>query len=263
MMMSRFLCPALLVAASFLVSFRPLATGPAPTAEVREVAVFSGVALATSATVLVRQGSPQQVTVEASAEDLGRLETLVNNGQLTIRVKKEVGWKSFWGNFPHLGKVTVRLTVPAIQRLAVSGSGVLKADEFQTGRLALAVSGSGRLATGPVQATTVRAGVSGSGHLEIAQLRADTLRAATAGSGSITVAGSCPRLSVGISGSGHIRAAGLATETCLARLSGSGGCQVQAARTVEARISGSGSVLVTGPARISSRTSGSGRVRRG
>lgn len=263
MMTPRLLFPALLLVSGFMASFRPMAAGPASTFEVREVDAFSRVALATSATVLVHQGNPQQITVEATPEDLGRLETLVANGQLVIRNRNKDDWKSLWKNLPRLGKVTVHITVPVIQRLAVSSSGALTADAFQTSTLALAVAGSGRLTTGPVQATTVRAAVAGSGHLVIAQLRADTLRAATTGSGSITVAGSCLRLSLGISGSGHIRAAGLATETCRARLSGSGGCQVQAARSVEARISGSGSVLVTGTAQISSRTSGSGRVRRG
>ncbi|UOR06954.1 DUF2807 domain-containing protein [Hymenobacter aerilatus] len=57
----------------------------APPSETRDVAAFTYVAVATPVTVLVHQGSPQQVTVEAAAADMARLETMVDHDELRIR----------------------------------------------------------------------------------------------------------------------------------------------------------------------------------
>jgi hypothetical protein len=212
-----------------LSAFRPAAD----TRELREVAAFTSVQLSTSVTVIVRQGSPQRVEVEAAAADLPHLATTVVNGQLRISTEsgEKNGLKALWQDSRRLGPTTVYVTLPVVRGLAVSSSG------------------------------RVRAMLSSSGQLGIGQLRADTLEAGVSSSGSLTAAGTCAYSSVGISSSGTLNTAELTVETCQARVSGSGDCQVNVARTLEARISGSGSVLVSGHPQITSRVSGSGRVR--
>jgi hypothetical protein len=241
-----------------LSAFRPAAD----TRELREVAAFTSVQLSTSVTVIVRQGSPQRVEVEAAAADLPHLATTVVNGQLRISTEsgEKNGLKALWQDSRRLGPTTVYVTLPVVRGLAVSSSGRLRADTLRAQKLALAVSSSGQLQVGNVQAGRVRAMLS-SGQLGIGQLRADTLEAGVSSSGSLTAAGTCAYSSVGISSSGTLNTAELTVETCQARVSGSGDCQVNVARTLEARISGSGSVLVSGHPQITSRVSGSGRVR--
>jgi hypothetical protein len=242
-----------------LSAFRPAAD----TRELREMPAFTSVQLSTSVTVIVRQGSPQRVEVEAAATDLPHLATTVVNGQLRISTEsgEKNGLKALWQDSRRLGPTTVYVTLPVVRGLAVSSSGRLRADTLRSQKLALAVSSSGQLQVGDVQAGRVRAMLSSSGQLGIGQLRADTLEAGVSSSGSLTAAGTCAYSSVGISSSGTLNTAGLAVETCQARVSGSGDCQVNVARTLEARISGSGSVLVSGHPQITSRVSGSGRVR--
>jgi hypothetical protein len=248
-----------LVVVSALSAFRPATD----TRELREVPAFTSVRLSTSVTVIVRQGSPQRVVVEAAATDLSHLTTTVADGQLRISTEQgeKAGLKALWQDSRHLGPTTVYVTLPTVRGLAVSSSGHLRADTLRASSLALAVSSSGHLQVGEVQAGRVRAMLSSSGQLGIRQLRADTLLAGVSSSGNLTAAGTCAYSSVGISSSGTLNTAGLAVETCQARVSGSGDCQVNVARTLEARISGSGSVLVSGHPQITSRVSGSGRVR--
>jgi hypothetical protein len=231
----RFLFPALVLLAGLLSAFTPAPERLTAGREVREVATFTAISLANSATVVVTQGSPQKVEVEGAPEDLARLETTVNDGKLRIGLKQELKWTN-------LGKVTVYITVPEIKALTVSGSGALKAASVQASSLSLSVSGSGRL--------------------EVPQLQATELRSSISGSGIIVVAGTCPQHSASISGSGSIKAPDLRSESCQVSISGSGSCRLNATRTLDASLHGSGDVYVTGNPTINSKTAGSGRVRR-
>lgn len=246
---------------SALLAFQPTAD----TRETRELPAFTAVRLGTRATVLVRQGSPQRVLVEAAPEDLPKLRTEVINNQLRIYTEltsTQIGPLKFNPRTATLtGPVTVYVTLPTVRGLAVSSSGRLQADTLQAPNLALSVSSSGRLLLGQVQAGSVRAGLSSSGQLAISQLRADTLRATLSSSGTITAAGVCAYSALGVSSSGRLNTQALAVQDCRARISSSGSCQVNVARTLEAYLSGSGSVLVSGHPQITSHTSGSGRVR--
>lgn len=258
------LLPALVLGTT-VAAVPPPATADAPAAQdVRNVPAFTQVNLATSVAVEVQQGSPQRVVVEGAPDDLAQLQTTVADGQLTIGTKWGSDWKSFLKSHPGLGKMTVRITMPAINALSVSSSGSLRAPSVRTESLALGVSSSGSLEVAQVQAARVRAAVSSSGSIGIGQLQASELRSALSSSGSIKVGGgTCPRHEVAISGSGSVTALGLQSAACEARISSSGSCRVQATETLDARISGSGEVFVTGNPKITSRTSGSGGVRQG
>jgi hypothetical protein len=209
--------------------------------ETREVASFNEVTLAGSATVILVQGSPQKVVVDAESEDLSHLETAVSGDKLRIGTKRESGMN--WSNYRFKGPVTVYVTVPTINALTVSGSGRMKAD-------------------GGVKAKDLNLTVSGSGRMELAQVQAAQLETTISGSGDISInGGTVPRQAVSISGSGGVQAPKLRTENCNVRISGSGNCRVNATETLQASIAGSGNVYVTGGAKVSSSTAGSGRVR--
>lgn len=209
--------------------------------ETREVASFNQVTLAGSATVILVQGSPQKVVVDAKDEDLSHLETTVSGNRLRIGTKQEKGMS--WSNYKFKGPVTVYVTTPNISALTVSGSGRIKAD-------------------GDVKAKDLDLNVSGSGTMELGQVQAEELKTTVSGSGDVSIgAGAAPRQSVSISGSGGLQAAKVRSATCNVRISGSGNCRLNATETLDARISGSGNVYVTGGAKVSSSTAGSGRVR--
>ncbi|MBO0358315.1 DUF2807 domain-containing protein [Hymenobacter sp. BT186] len=228
---------------SSLLTGAILLSGFAATAgrETREVAAFSQVTLAGSATVILVQGSPQKVVVDANDEDLTHIETTVSSSRLRIGTKQEKGMS--WSNYKFKGPVTVYVTVPSINALTVSGSGRMKAaDGVKAKELDLNVSGSGTMELGPVQADDLKTTVSGSGDISIS-------------------GGSASRQATRISGSGNVQASKLRTQKCEVRISGSGNCRINATETLEASISGSGNVYVTGGAKVSSSTAGSGRVR--
>ncbi|RTQ53673.1 DUF2807 domain-containing protein [Hymenobacter gummosus] len=207
--------------------------------EVRNVAAFSKLTLATSAEVILEQGSTQKVELEGLPEDLKEIETTVDGGKLRIGTVSKTGlnWRGL------TGRVRVYVTMTKVEALSVSGSGSIQAaKELRGGTMTVAVSGSGRLQ---------------------APLAAESVEASISGSGGLRLSGSTKALSTHISGSGSIQATELQAATCEAHISGSGNCRVNVSQTLDAHISGSGSVHYAGSPKVTSRIAGSGRVSKG
>lgn len=211
---------------------------PAAQRETRPVGPFSAVSLGGAAHVVVKQGTPQSVVVEASPEALADFETTVKDGQLQLGYRQN---KNDY-QFRDRGPVAVFVTVPSLKALKVAGSGKLEMDGF-------------------LRADALMLSVSGSGSLVVPQLTATALSTAVTGSGNVRIgSGSCSTHEIRISGSGQLRAHDLKSETCTARISGSGNAHVSASRSANASISGSGSLYVAGGAQLRSSLHGSGRV---
>ena len=209
--------------------------------EARDVPTFTQLNLAGSFNIVLRQGSPQKVEVEADPADLSHVETTVTNGKLRVGTKQENKGMS-WSSYNFKKPVTVYVTMPNIEALGVSGSGSMSAaDPIRGGNLNLSVSGSGRLKLNRVQA--------------------DKLKSSVSGSGNISMTGNSAHHEVSISGSGQIDAPGFRSETCRASISGSGNCRIEVTKTLDASIAGSGNVYVTGKPQVNVSTAGSGRVR--
>lgn len=257
-----YLLPALLLGLT-LSAFRPVPP-PSPR-QVRELPAFTAVSLGTSVTVIVRQGSPQRVEVEALPDDQPKIQAEVTGQQLHIHKVKATDSSLLGrlrqGDVQLSGPVTVYVTLPTVQALSVSSSGSLRLDTVQSRALRLAVSGSGQLRVGQVQASRVRTALSSSGSLILRQVQADSLQATVSGSGSFAAAGTCKYADLALSSSGGLHAGELAVQDCQVRLSGSGSAQVRVAHALDAHLSSSGSLLVRGTPQLSSHVSGSGRVR--
>lgn len=207
--------------------------------ESRDVSSFSEISLRIPATVHLKQGSSQSLRIVAKQSTLEDIITEVNGSKLAIRFP---GKNIFQRNYKP-GKISIYITVPDINALAVSGSGNILAKEIEARILDLAVSGSG--------------------NIEIDNLRSDKLKGAISGSGNIKVDGDgvASELSVAISGSGNFNADGFEAESITVNTSGSGNCKVYSNGSVKARVAGSGSVYYKGNPRVDASVAGSGSVK--
>jgi hypothetical protein len=245
--------------------------------ETRDVSTFTKISFRTAGTVYVKQGSPQKVEIEGSADALEKNKTNVENGKLSIGPDSNWNW-SFGDN----DKVTVYITVPNIEALSVSGSGDLIAQTKITSTdLKLNVSGSGSLKA-DIEATEVDADVSGSGDVTLRgkcnSLNTDisgsgkvSLNMAVAGeaefdisgSGKVDASGTAQTVKAGITGSGKVLASNLVADKCKIHISGSGDVEINVKTELDARISGSGTVWYKGnPARVNADSNGSGKVKK-
>jgi hypothetical protein len=247
--------------------------------ETRDVSVFTKISFRSPGTVYIKQGGPQKVEIEGSAETLEKIKTKVEDGKLSIGPEEK--WNNWsWGDDD---KVIVYITVATIETLSVSGSGDMIVQTKITGNnLKLNVSGSGSLQadmdlTGDVDVDVSGSGdmnlkgkcksftsdLSGSGSIKLNAAIVGLADFDISGSGEVEASGSSQSVKAEITGSGKVLAASMETDKCSARISGSGDIEINVKSELDARITGSGTVGYKGnPARVNSEASGSGKVRK-
>lgn len=204
------------------------------TRETRTVTDFSSIALATSAEVILVQGSPRKVELEGSRDDLNKLITRTEGKTLVI--KNEPGsWR--------MGQVKIYITTPEVEKLTVSGSGDIRCETA-------------------LQANEFRAEVSGSGSIYANQLSANAVDANVTGSGDIQLAGKkqVSNMDIQITGSGDIRVSEIPAAKVHVTITGSGSATVYAAEELETHITGSGDVRYKGNPTVNANTTGSGKT---
>ena len=201
---------------------------------------FNELSLGIPATLYLKQGSKEEVTIECDDDIYDEIEFDMRGDRLVIKKENDNwNWKSGWRN----SEVEIYVTMKDIEALSVSGSGNMESsNKLQVEDLELAVSGSGDM------------------ELDI---DGDELETRISGSGSIRLSGSANEATSRISGSGRVKAEDLTVKTFEARISGSGSCYITVEDEIEASISGSGNVYYNGnPDRVISNSSGSGKIRK-
>jgi hypothetical protein len=180
--------------------------------ETRELAAFDGVELAGSNVVTIRVGPPQTVVVHADDNLLPLVTTEVSGGSLVIGTTGSVATRS---------PMSVDVTVPSLESLTLSGSGIVAVEGIGADRFVVTLPGSGVLrATGQARRLDVSLGGSGDAQLEqlvarevhaavdgsgrIAVHATNTLDASVAGSGAIMYIGDPVRVTTSVTGSGAI-----------------------------------------------------------
>lgn len=165
--------------------------------ERREVGEFSAVRADGSIDVDITVGSPASVEVRGDENIVPLVRTRVADRTLVIDTTR--------GHSTRIG-LSVTITTPHLDAVALCGSGSIRAQGLETDRLDVAISGSGdvRLAG---RADRLAIGISGSGDADAAALSATAVEVDIAGSGDADVVAS-ERLDVDIAGSGSVRYAG-------------------------------------------------------
>ena len=186
--------------------------------EPRQVAEFHGVEARGSLKVLVTQDTPASVKVEADDNLLPILTTEVKDGILVLDAKR---------NYSTNNPVTVEVTVPVLDSLALGGSGSLTVQgELETKDLTVAVGGSGELT---------------------ADGKFENVRCDLGGTGRVVLAGATGSESITMGGSGNMDASKLqATGKCDVVVAGSGQASVWADGPLSITIAGSGTVTHRG-----------------
>ncbi|MEM6829711.1 MAG: head GIN domain-containing protein [Bacteroidota bacterium] len=203
-----------------------------------DVGSFSKVSLGINATLYLKQGNEEKVTIDCSQEDFAKITFEQSGDRLTIKRKEKWNWKS-----DGFRDVDIYITMKEIERVSLSGSGNIK--------------GKSTLNTEDLDLT-----ISGSGEMDL-DVSSDEVEMRISGSGDIELRGNAEEASARISGSGKVKAEDLKVKTFEASISGSGSCYVTALEEIEANISGSGNVYYSGdPERVIANSSGSGKIKK-
>jgi hypothetical protein len=203
--------------------------------ETRNLSGFTKVGFGVAGDIFINIGPEFKVVLEGDKSLLADIKTEVSGSKLIIK-------KDSWHTFDN-GKVTVWITMPALEGLGVSGSGKAEIrDAIKANDLDLSVSGSGRISTSDLTLGRMDVSISGSGDI-------------------YTGGGDVKKADISISGSGNYSGETLRIAEADFSISGSGGAKCNVTDNLEAHVSGSGSVIYSGSPKVDARVSGSGRVR--
>ncbi len=204
---------------------------------------FSAIEVAGPDTVVVTQGD-FAVRVEGDPEVIERLEIGVSGGQLKIGRKRRMGmnWNSDGDHGQDRG-ATIRVSLPALAAVSLTGSGDVSVDKAAGDALDLSLTGSG--------------------DLSVAAIAVRRLKADITGSGGIKAGGSADTAKLSATGSGDFEGEGLKLGSAEVSVLGSGDIGFASDGAVDIDVMGSGDVTVKGRARCRKSVMGSGEVRCG
>lgn len=220
----------LLLAAATLAS--PLRAAEGTAHRERDLPAFSGVRFGGALPVELVQRQPPKLLIDADADAVDRLEATVQDGWLTLRLDGR--------RMPSRLRLVVQ--VWALERLDVSGSGVLTAGELVAKRLAIEASGS----------SVVR----------LDRLTTEALSLQAGGSASVRVAGRANELELSLGGSAQLQAAEFEVRRVGVKLGGSAGARLWAADALDGAIGGSSLLRYRGDPAVQVSRGGSARLAR-
>jgi hypothetical protein len=176
----------------------------------RAVGNFRSVSLQGAGELIVRVGPRPSLSVTADSNILPVFVQRQRGDQLILETRQSYRSR-------HRPKFV--LTVPALDGLAIAGSGNAQVDGVASRNMALAIGGSGRIvARGRADQLTLTIG--GSGDIDARGLRAREVAVTIGGSGNAEVATNGP-ITGAIAGSGSVRYLGRPSQVAVSRV-GSG-----------------------------------------
>ena len=158
----------------------PVVGSGVATTQSRAAAGFHALALAIPATVELRQGATEGVTITGDDNVVPLVETRVKDGTLEIR----------WADRAtevRTGKIAIVVDARSIDAITVGGTGSVHAASLSTPSLVATLGGAGSINVERLDADALKATIGGSGTLS-AGGRADRLDATLAGSGRLSAA---------------------------------------------------------------------------
>jgi hypothetical protein len=204
--------------------------------QARDVAHFDGVAMSLPGNVEIRSGGEREgLTIDADDNLLPLIETVVEDGTLKIRAKRNVNLRT--------RNLKVVVQARSVDRLVLGGSGNIDADVVRGGRVKFDVGGSGAIKVHRIEGESVNVALGGSGDLKVLD-------------------GTARSTSISIGGSGTVDLAHVRTENASVTVAGSGNVTLWVRDSLSLTVAGSGDVGYYGDPQVTKSVVGSGNVRR-
>lgn len=249
------LAAALLVAGCALVRIQGSGN---MTTETRAVSDFENVSVCCGMQLLLTQGEPEQLTIEAEDNIIPEIETIVSDKTLTVRFRQQLGSLSYILSKP----VTIRLQMPTIHGIALSGGSKLETAQIAGEQATLEFSGGSSGEIDELLVSDVTINTSGGDTVNVGAITAEMLNVTMSGGSKITIgAGSVTEQYVTASGGSDYDAAGVQSQVATVTMSGGGEAKVAVSESLQAEASGGSRVEYSGNPSVTQNASGGGEVR--
>ena len=202
--------------------------------ETRKVSSFDRIEVSGAFDVILKQGTTEEVVVEADANLLPVIRTVVEGNTLIIETRKPVH---------HVTTMKVFITVKDLKHIEVSGAVNIQTD--------------GRITEPEL---SIEASGASDSKLDIAVTK---LRLECSGASKMKFTGTAGDVNMELSGAADIFAFELPAESYEIGISGAGNAQINVSRKIHAEISGAGSVKYKGsPTEVDQSVSGAGSIKK-
>jgi hypothetical protein len=189
------------------------------------VTSFDSVRVVGPHTVIVETGRGVSARASGSTEAMDRVSVSVQGRVLQIRNNGNA-WGGWPGQKVSANQLTIRITTPAMQGIAFTGSGKLDVDQMKGPRISIVSNGAG----------SVRVG----------QVETDQLSVTLSGPGSISIGGRAAQAQVTLQGSGTLAAEALKTTDLKLVVQGSASATIGASRSAKVTSTGSSPITIIG-----------------
>ena len=210
--------------------------------ETRAATGFTRIEIDGQADVVLRQGTTEGVSIEATAQALKQIETDVHGRTLNITLIDQRHWWDWIIGSARTRSPRITINFINLERIEAAGSV--------------------RFAAETLKADDLRVEFSGACTLRIGDLQASRLRLDGAGAIKAELTGNVPAQFIDLSGASSYQAGGLVSETAALQVSGAGKALVNASRALKVEISGAGMVQYMGNPKIEQEISGVGKITR-
>lgn len=218
----------------------------------REIPSFTEVDVRGAFDVYVHQSDTNGISIQAESNIMPYIETYVSDGELIVKTPI---------NFSINPSMPIVLDIYSteVEKIKLSGSGLIDTDTIYTDNLEIKISGSGNIFS-TFYGKSIESKISGSGDMRM-NVYSEETELRISGSGDIEVFGHTDFAEFDISGSGKIYAEDFEIEEANVEVSGSGNMWLWVNDYLHARISGSGNIYLVGePDEIDFKSSGSGEL---
>lgn len=198
--------------------------------QTRELGHFTGLSIQLPATIELRQGEEERITIDTSDNLLAQIETVVDGMSLKIRPRDPR---------MRIHAKTLKIIIEArkISAIEIGSSAALHAASLRAMKLNIAIGGSSQV--------------------RFDLLENDVLSVALGGSGVFQAAGQGRELSASIGGSGLVDTGRFKVDIASINIGGAGHVKVAARSTLRMNLAGSGEVGYYGDPKVSSSVVGS------
>lgn len=201
----------------------------------RDVKGFTAVNLAYPASVVIRQGTSESLTIEADDNIVAILRTEVVGGVLQIDNRRD---HNVYINPTRPVKITI--TTRELRDVSFDSAGDLTIEGL-----------SGK---------DFRVVLDGAGSINLDNVKLQSLKAVISGAGSLHATGTADTLTADLDGLGSFQAAGLRSQTAVVNVNGMGSADVWVESSLTANINGVGSVNYYGSPSVRRSVNGLGSV---
>lgn len=215
----------------------------AVTKEDRNVGSFTKVSVSSGIDLHLTQGSSHSVVIETEEDIINKIETVVENGTLIIKVKK--GERISWN-----GKITLKahVTTPVVDAIRGSGGSdiYLQTPISSNGSLEVALSGGSDLKSGSLKAKDMNVKLSGGSDAKQLDITADTFTGNFSGGSDCSGTITAPTIELKQSGGSD---SNLTVNATTLNIVTSGGSDVSLSgrtHTITAKASGSSDIKANG-----------------